>query len=168
MVKRSLSKAIVTTACAMGSLFIGTAFHVACAQGSATASPTTQVCVKQADAPEWFPCGPDRVLSEIDLNTYLFKPALATKMLMTPIAGKYAGKNLRLVFHPDGKFEAGIVNANGSFGNIGKQWKLEGDNLCRTYTTGDNQCNKFEISAGKVYWVTSAKHPVDSIEFFKP
>jgi hypothetical protein len=118
------------------------------------------------------PCGSDRILSEADLKTFVIKPDNVTKVLLTQVSGSRAGKQILLGFYPGGKFEAGIVNSGG---NIGKEWKLEGNELCSSYTGVENgngtfQCRKFELTSGKLYVVgtSGSRNPVHSIEFTKP
>jgi hypothetical protein len=137
----------------------------AMAQATAPPPAADAACEKKADAPQWLPCGPDRMLSATDLVTYLFKPGKTAKMLVT---GVPSGRKLRADFYPGGKFEAGIAGGT----NIGKEWKLEGAKLCRAYVgaqfgNGKFDCGNFELSAGNLFLIDGDgnKSPVTMIDF---
>jgi hypothetical protein len=154
---KKMSSCFVGTILALASLWAG-------AQSQPTATAQTQTCERPSNSPSWLPCGPDRVLTEEDLNTYLFKADRTTKMLVT---GVPSGRKLRADFYPKGKFEGGIVGGS----NIGKAWKFEGAKVCRSYYghhfgDGKFNCGNFELKAGILYLIDDEgnKSPVTSME----
>jgi hypothetical protein len=129
-----------------------------------TAAPPAAACDRSASAPQWLPCGPDRMLSESDLKTYVIKEGMVTKMVL--ISGTN-GKPFYATFHPDGKLESGFVGG----GDFGKSWTMEGNKICRSYYQffRGPQCGPFELKEGKLYMVDPDQryHSVTSIEFVK-
>ena len=57
------------TAIGMAILALASAGSMVMAQEGTSVSKGT--CERKADAADWVPCGPDRVLSEADLATYI-------------------------------------------------------------------------------------------------
>lgn len=148
----------------------GATFLVVCALAhlSASAQTSAESCTRAPSAPDWLPCGPDRILSEADLKAYIFKPNQAVKMLVT---GVPSGRKFRVDFYPGGKFEAGLTGGP----NIGKEWKLDGAKLCRAYYgaqfgNGRFDCGPFELAENVLYLVDGEgnKSPVTSLEFKQP
>jgi hypothetical protein len=129
--------------------------------GTASIAPA---CERSPNAPQWLPCGPDRILNESDLKTYVVKDGLVTKMLIT---GGTSGKAYFVNFHPDGKLESGYKGA----ADIGKSWTLNGGNICRTYYTvyRGPQCGPFELKGGTLYLVDpdQVRSAVTAVEFIK-
>lgn len=131
-------------------------------------SQTPPACEPAAGAPAWLPCGPDRVLSEADFETYLFKPGQTTQMEMT---GGTSGRTFVLQMRPGGKLELSVKGAT----NFGRDWKLEGNKFCmRAYQgvwNGQFNCGGFEVAQGKLFWLDgsdNSRNPINSVVFSTP
>ncbi len=133
----------------------------------AQAAPGAE-CVRQAGAPAWLPCGPDRTLSDAEVSGLLVKDKQVTKLDMT---GGSSGRKFFINLHPGGKLELGVVGAT----NFGRDWKTEGGKLClRAYQNvwqGQFNCGTFAIADGKLFWVEVAdnsKNPITGVSYVAP
>ena len=131
------------------------------ASPAAAAAPAP--CVAPAGAPQWLPCGPDRVLTEAEARAHFFKDGQVTKMLLT---GGTSGRKFYANFKPGGKLDAGLEGGT----NNGKSWKFVDGRLCRDYYRFSViHCSVFEVAGGALYLVQDgSKDPVTSVEFAQP
>ena len=124
----------------------------------------TPACEKAAGAPDWLPCGPDRVLNGAELKQYIVKDGSITRM---KIKGGDSGRMFFINFQSDGNMEAGLLDGP----NIGKSWALQGEKVCRNYYRFFNgpQCSSYELKAGILYQIDAdgSRNPVTAMEFSK-
>lgn len=128
------------------------------------ASPAPAACEARAGAPQWLPCGPDRVLTEAEIKSMLIKDDAVTKMLVT--SGK-SGKRFFVHFRPGGKLESGPEGG----ANFGKSWKFNGNQVCRDYyRIAQVDCGTFELQGTTLYLSDDdgSRSPVNTLEFAKP
>jgi len=129
-------------------------------QGPAPAA----ACEARTGAPQWLPCGPDRVFTEAEVKSLLIKEDAITKMVVT--SGK-SGKRFFIHFKPGGKLDSGPDGGT----NFGKSWKFKGNQVCRDYyRITQVDCGVFELQGSTLYLVDDdgARSPVNALEFAKP
>ena len=152
-----------TTKHLLGLLVVFVSPMVALAQdASKDAAPAS--CEARAGAPQWLPCGPDRVFSEAEVKSQLIKEDAITKMVVT--SGK-SGKRFFVHFKPGGKLDSGPEGGT----NFGKSWKFKGNQVCRDYyRITQVDCGVFELQGTTLYLVDDdgARSPVNAFEFAKP
>jgi len=121
-------------------------------------------CVAPAGAPQWLPCGPDRILTESEARAHFFKEGQVTKLLLT---GGQSGRKFFANFKPGGKLDSGLEGGT----NNGKSWKFVDGRLCRDYYRFSAvHCSAFEVAGGALYFVNpdGSKDSVTSVEFAQP
>lgn len=123
-------------------------------------------CSGTAHAFVWPPRGPDRGLSEDKLRIGFLNPRIVTRMVIT---GGVSGQKLFADFHPDGKLAGDPIDG----GNFGREWKRDGNKLCRVYyqfNRGQFDCGHFEIKNGKLHTLggDGVQSVVDTVEFQGP
>ena len=121
-------------------------------------------CEARTGAPQWLPCGPDRVFTEAEVKSLLIKEDAITKMVVT--SGK-SGKRFFIHFKPGGKLDSGPDGGT----NFGKSWKFKGNQVCRDYyRIAQVDCGVFELQGSTLYLVDDdgARSPVNALEFAKP
>lgn len=131
---------------------------------AASLAPAQTACERSAGAPDWLPCGPDRVLSAEELRTWLVRPNQPTRMALT---GGGSGRKFNLVMHPDSRLDMRVGNGT----NFGREWKLVENKLClRIYGgwKGEFNCGPIELKDGRAWWLDpddNSRNPIDALAF---
>lgn len=129
-----------------------------------TAASAPAPCAAAAGAPQWLPCGPDRVLTEAEAKAHFFKEGQVTKVL---IVGGKSGRKFFAHFKPGGKLDSGLEGGT----NNGKSWKFVDGRLCRDYYRfSDVHCSTFEVADGKLYFRNpdETRDVITSVDFAQP
>ena len=127
-------------------------------------SAPAAACEARPGAPQWLPCGPDRVLSEAEVRAHIVKDGMVTKIVGTSAK---SGKRYFINIKPGGKLDTGLEGGV----NIGKSWKFSNGKLCRDYyRITDVHCGVFELAGTALYLVDDGdpRSPINSIEFTQP
>ena len=147
-----------------GLLLVASLSQIAALAQDAPKDPAPVSCEARAGAPQWLPCGPDRVFSEAEVKSQLIKEDAISKMVVT--SGK-SGKRFFVHFKPAGKLDSGPEGGT----NFGKSWKFKGNQVCRDYyRITQVDCGVFELQGSTLYLVDDdgARSPVNALEFAKP
>jgi len=136
----------------------------ASAQDAVKDNPAPATCETRPGAPQWLPCGPDRVFTEAEAKAQFFKDGMVTKLLYT--SGR-SGKKFFAHFKPGGKLDSGPEGGH----NVGKSWRFKGNHVCRDYyQNSDIHCAVFELQGTSLYLVSEdgTRSLVNSLEFAQP
>ena len=147
-----------------GLLLVASLSQIAALAQDAPKDPAPVSCEARAGAPQWLPCGPDRVFSEAEVKSQLIKEDAISKMVVT--SGK-SGKRFFVHFKPAGKLDSGPEGGT----NFGKSWKFKGNQVCRDYyRITDVHCGVFELAGTALFLVDDGdpRSPINSIEFTQP
>lgn len=136
----------------------------ASAQDPVKDNPAPVYCESRPGAPQWLPCGPDRVFTEAEARAQFFRDGMVTKLVYT---GGRTGKKFFAHFKPGGKLDSGPEGGH----NVGKSWRFKGDHICRDYyRNSDVHCAAFELQGTNLYLVgeDGTRSLVNSLEFAQP
>lgn len=128
------------------------------------AASASAPCVAPSGAPQWLPCGPDRILTEEEAKAHFVKEGQVTKVLLT---GGQSGRKFFANFKPGGKLDAGLEGGT----NNGKSWKFVDGRLCRDYYRFSVvHCSALEVADGKLYFLNldGTRDTITSVEFAQP